>query len=231
MSHTWDFYLCYLSLRPTGKRMALKYMHCWSLFWHAQFPSFIYHVMRCYQTSPGCLFLLKMVLFFEHHFKWSETFECVSYESSIATSTTTLLPSVINIRRWVLYYTPRITVEKLHFQHFLWRASPYPRALCSSPAYERSKLFCFTSWIITKILRISESRNTVKTRHQLIIMTNVLSLPWSGSINDNMFSVNSSKQVRVYTRRVYNFSMSGMLFSGAASFKLFFQVKPLKGKD
>lgn len=91
MSHTWDFYLCYFSLKQMGKRMILKYIHCWSPFWHAQFPSFIYHVMRCYQTRPGYLFLFKMVLFFEHHFKWSETFELASYESSIATSTATLL--------------------------------------------------------------------------------------------------------------------------------------------
>lgn len=112
MSHTCESYLCYLSL---------IYVHCGSLFWHAHFPSFIYSVMRCYQTSRGYLFLFKTVLFLEHHFKWSETFECMSYESPIATSTTTLLPSVINMRRCLIYYTSWITVEKLHFQHFLWR--------------------------------------------------------------------------------------------------------------
>lgn len=110
----WVFNLHYVSHRPTGKRVVLKYMHCRSLFWHAQFPSFIHSVLRRYQACAGCLslFLWWHKFFFEHHFDWSKTFECVSYESSVATSTTTLLPGVINIRGWLPHRTPWVTARK-----------------------------------------------------------------------------------------------------------------------
>lgn len=58
-------------------------------------------------TQAVCLFFYDDMFFLER-FSWSKTLECVSYESSIATSATNLLPLVINMS---MTSTPRSLIH------------------------------------------------------------------------------------------------------------------------
>lgn len=112
----WDLNLHGISHTPTEKGLMLKYMHCWYFFRHMPFPSFIYcHEMPSRQPRLFVSFLWWQV-FFERNFYWSETFEYASHASSVATSTTsTLLPGVINIIRWLPHHPSWVKAGKLNF--------------------------------------------------------------------------------------------------------------------
>lgn len=53
----WDFNLHYVSATHRLREGWCQNIHCWSLFWHAQFPPFIYCAVRRYQMCLGYLFL------------------------------------------------------------------------------------------------------------------------------------------------------------------------------
>lgn len=140
-----------------------KNTNCRPRFWHAHFPYFIYGVSRRYQARAGylSLFLWWHLFFLEHHFYWSKTFECVSYESSVATSTTTPASPCYKYKR--MTSTPHSlshSGETALLANFHRGPHPSPE-LYSSPVSKRSKLFCFTSWIIREIYMEKKNKSTL----------------------------------------------------------------------
>lgn len=110
---------------------------------------FIYSVMRCYHASPQAICFLFMMtpVLFSACFHPSKTFECVSYEFSVATSTraTTTCPSY-KYERMISSLRSPSRSRKTALAAFFHRG---PRSgLPTAPLWKRSKLLCFASWII-----------------------------------------------------------------------------------
>ena len=148
--------LIYVTCQPLANwenSCCSKNTNCRPRFWHAQFSYFIYTISRRYQAHAGylSLFLRWHLFFLEHHFYWSKTFECASYESSVATSTTTTASPCYKYKR--MTSTPHSlshSRETALLANFHRGPRPSPE-LYSSPVRKRSKLFCFTSRIIREI--------------------------------------------------------------------------------
>lgn len=149
--------MCQPHAREGKKKLVLKNMRFSSLCWHAQFP-FLFTVSWDAIKPAHRLFVSFLwwhQFFSEPAFHRGETFECVSYEFSVATSTSATTTSLsYKYERMISSLRSPSHSRKTALPAFFHRG---PRSgLPTAPLWKRSKLLCFASWIIKNRVKIKD---------------------------------------------------------------------------